>query len=186
MILPARTTPVEMVVKTLTSLTGAIEKPGEKLLIFQCYGGTHSSVTAASIYLDLLPRDRIPTNQELTGLPYFDQVKNDEVGPLRYMGRDRRGNKVYILGSRRWGEEVKSLLQAILPLLKVPPAGAAILSCFAGLNWVARTGGFISRQLGIPAIGRPLVCYGIRLNYRQLIHQVELLETRPDLFALTR
>jgi len=179
-----RTAPVEMVIKTLTTLTAAVEKPGEKLYIFQCYGGTHSSVTAASIYLNLLPRDRAPTNQELSQLPYFDQVGNREVGPLRYMGRDHRGNKVFILGSRRWGEEVRRLVAEVLPLLNVPPAGAAILDCFPGLNWIARTGGFISRQLGLTAIGRPLVCYGIRLNYRQLLQQIELFETQPHLFTL--
>ncbi len=78
------------------------------------------------------------------------------------------------------------MLQEILPLLEVPPGRAAILDCFSGINWIARIGGFISRRLGITVIGRLLVCYGIRLNYRRFLQQVELLENRFDLFALTR
>ncbi len=176
--------PVEMALKTLASLSGAINKPGDKLLIFQCYGGTHSSVTAASIHLNYLPRHRIPANQELTGLPYFDRIENNDVGPLRFMGRDRRGFKVYILGSRRWGKEIQGLLKLVAPLMGIPPGGVLLVKCFGGLNWVSRTGGFLSRQLRLPAIGRPLACYGIRLSYRRLVHRVELLENRPELFSL--
>ena len=175
-----------MALKALSSLAAEVKEPGGKLLIFQCYGGTHSSVTAASIYLNLLPRNRLPTRRELIRLPYFDRIKNDEVGPLRYMGRDRRGCRVFVMGSREWSEEIKKLFKDLLPLLAVPPPAALLLNCFPGLNLLARIGGFISCRLGVPALGRPLVCQGIRLHYHRLLRQVELLESRPDLFALDR
>ena len=127
--------PVKLALKTLGSLDGVLKNPGKRLLIFQCYGGTHSSVTAASIYLNLLPRDRVPTNRELLRLPYFDRVNNDEVGPLRFMGRDRHGASVYILGSRQWRKEIKILLQEILLLLPVPSAGVILMGCLTRLNW---------------------------------------------------
>ena len=83
-------------------------------------------------------------------------------------------------------EEIKKLVAKMLPLLKIAPGKVAIIDCLPGLNWLARTGGFISCRLGITSIGRPLVCLGVRLAYRRLLRQVELFETRPHLFTLHR
>ena len=45
------------------------------IIIYRCYGGTHSSVMAASIHLELLPGDRKPAGKELLALPYFDRIQ---------------------------------------------------------------------------------------------------------------
>jgi hypothetical protein len=39
-------------------------------IIYCCYGGSHSSVTAAAIHLDMLPLTRKPTSAELLSIPF--------------------------------------------------------------------------------------------------------------------
>ena len=56
------------------------------IIIYRCYGGTHSSVMAASIHLELLPGDRKPAGKELLALPYFDRQNGADFGKIFYMG----------------------------------------------------------------------------------------------------
>ncbi|HCX78095.1 MAG TPA: hypothetical protein DG577_01645, partial [Firmicutes bacterium] len=44
-------------------------------MIYHCYGGAHSSVTAAAVHVGLLARDKTPSRLELVSLPYFDAQK---------------------------------------------------------------------------------------------------------------
>ncbi|HWJ02080.1 MAG TPA: DUF3189 family protein, partial [Verrucomicrobiae bacterium] len=45
-------------------------------IIYNCYGGSHSSVTAAAIHLGLVDCGKVPCARELWKLPYYDsQVK---------------------------------------------------------------------------------------------------------------
>jgi len=43
-------------------------------VIYHCYGGAHSSVTAANIHLGLLPRERTPGYRELISQKLFDHT----------------------------------------------------------------------------------------------------------------
>ena len=52
------------------------------IIIYHCYGGTHSSVMAASLHLGLLPQDKKPTGKELLALPYFDQQSGADFGKI--------------------------------------------------------------------------------------------------------
>lgn len=151
------------------------------IIIFQCYGGTHTSAAAASIYLGALPRSRVPRLEEVLAMPYFDRVDSAGVGALNYAGRDRRGNRVFILGSSRWGGPMRELLVPLSglygPVTERP--GVAVIDCYPLLSWPVRMGGFISRRLGLTALGRPLVGRGILRIYPRLLELVERFERDP-------
>lgn len=184
------------------------------IVIFQCYGGTHTSVVAAALCTGLLSRAFPPDSAAMGCLPFFDRVNSDEVGGLCYMGKDRRGNPVFALGSRGHGAEMRLLMAAFLPLCAapgpgnplrpsfgegeegevMPPAGVpsgegvcpevAVIDCMPEIPLVTRIGGFLSRRLGMPALGRPLVCLGLRCGIRSLLHLIESFEKDPRPYLL--
>ena len=43
-------------------------------IIYHCFGGSHSSVSAAALHLGLLDRQRTPTEEELVRIPYYDKT----------------------------------------------------------------------------------------------------------------
>ena len=59
-------------------------------------------------------------------LPYFDRNDGAEVGTLSYAGLDPQGNSVFILGSCRWGAEIRGLAASFLKL--AGPAGSEAVS----------------------------------------------------------
>ncbi len=154
------------------------------IVIFQCFGGTHTSAAAASIYLGKLPRRRRPHPGELLSLPYFDRNNSGEVGDLNYAGRDGQGNPVFILGSGRWGAQVRGLAGALLKMAGPEAPEVAVIDCLPAVSLPVRVGGYASRRLGLTALGRPLVCRGILWNYPRLLALVERFEADPAPYLL--
>ncbi|HOB28414.1 MAG: DUF3189 family protein [Dethiobacteria bacterium] len=154
------------------------------IVIFQCFGGTHTSVAAAAIYLGKLPRSRVPRLEELLALPYFDRVDKAEIGTLNYAGRDRQGHLVFILGSGCRGTEVRGLLSSFVKLAGARKPVVAVIDCFPEVIFPVRLGGFISRRLGLTSIGRPLVGRGILRSYPRLVALVNSFEKDPTPYIL--
>ncbi|MEW5784761.1 MAG: DUF3189 family protein [Bacillota bacterium] len=154
------------------------------IIIFQCYGGTHTSVTAASIYTGLLPRGRRPTDRELIALPYFDRLCKSKIGYLHYIGADRQGHRVFTLGSGSWGLQVRAIITAYLSHVQPSGLRVALIDCSGSLTMPIRLGGFLSRRLGLVAVGRPLVSFGIRTAYRSLLSRVSDFENNPAAYIV--
>jgi len=163
------------------------------IIIFQCYGGTHTSVAAASIYLKRLPRRRVPQLSDLLALPYFDRVDRNEIGTLYYVGCDRSDNPVFVLGSGRWGAQIRALLTRLTSMQQQGRTfllhndrddGVAVIDCFPTITGAVRLGGFLSRRLGLIAIGRPLVGLGILRAYHRFVELVESFEKDPGPYLL--
>lgn len=139
------------------------------IVLYHCYSANHSSVTAANIHLERLPRDRHATYAEVLGQPGFDTTSRREMGRPLYMGTDRRGHAVYCWGL---GGGKERLLAAALQLAR--EAGGCTdaflpVGALARVNWLMRIGGFLSRRLGLIGIGRPLVAWGTWLAYGSFV-----------------
>lgn len=145
-------------------------------VIYHCYGGSHSSVTAAGIHLGLLPRDRTATARELLKLPHFDAFEEIIHGHFRYIGRYCPDIAVYALGKKTLGMKVTLLLKKLAKI-----AGCADrvypVDTTAPINPLMVVGGFLSRRLRLVAIGRPLVIFGTQLAYRRLAELVGSVES---------
>lgn len=132
------------------------------LVIYHCFGGSHSSVTAAAMHLGLLPRDRRPTAAELLALPYFDGRSRGEEGELKFMGTDLYGNRVFAVGKKNLGDRFEALLYGLAGVMGIPRREILLLNTSHLVNFLMRLGGFTSRRLGLTPLGRPVVVWGTR------------------------
>lgn len=132
-----------------------------KSIIYYCYGGAHSSVVTAAIHLGILENNRTPTSSELLLVPYYDEQTDPDHGKLRFMGKDKNENNIYIVGVRNLGTNVEYLIKSCLNIADVPDK-PIMVSTLTGVNLAMRVGGFISRKLGITMIGRPIVIWGTK------------------------
>lgn len=85
-------------------------------IIYNCYGGAHSSVTAAAIHLGWLPETRLPTARELLNLPYYDAQKGKDHGKIRFLGLDCLGNEIYIVGKKNLGSYYEKIMRSFILL----------------------------------------------------------------------
>ena len=143
-----------------------------KKIIYHCYGGAHSSVTAAAIHLGQLRGEKVPTSEELMALTLFDRQTKEGHGKLHFFGFDEKGDEVYSVGCRNVGESVAKLLAKLKEILSAGDELIFIdtLHC---VNLKMRIGGYISRRLGLIKIGRPIVLRGTRDAYFKLVKLVQ-------------
>lgn len=126
-------------------------------IIYHCYGGAHSSVTAAAIHLGLLPTDRLPTAQDLEGLPFYDRAVRADHGRLRLMGVDADGHEVYVLGRRFMPVLAERVVRGVAEVYGKDPSDLLLVNVLASVNLTMKLGGFVSRGMLLPYVGRPMV-----------------------------
>ena len=134
-------------------------------IIYHCYGGSHSSVTAAAIHLGLLSADKIPSGDELKNIPFYDRQVGNDHGLLRYMGNDEHGNQVYIIGRRNSSRILENMYQGLLQIYGINQREVLTVNVMPYVNWRMVIGGFLSRKVGFIRLGRPIVGIGTRDAY---------------------
>ncbi len=142
-------------------------------IIYHCYGGAHSSVTAAALHLGYLPEDRIPDYNEIIHLPLFDKQSQNDHGKFFLMGIDNEGNEVYVVGCRGLGDTLDSIIRSIESISGINKNETVLVNTLSAVNFEMRVGGFTSRKLKIVFLGRPLVLYGTRKNYTKFLKLVK-------------
>ncbi len=147
-------------------------------IIFNCFGGAHSSVTAAAIYLGLLPDTRIATAEEFLQLPYYDMQTGKDHGKIRLMGIDCQGNEVYIVGKKNLGNRYEKIMRQLITLSGAKQENYLFINTMPYVNLWMVIGGYTSRRLGWKGLGRPLVIYGTRKAYFKFVHLVNLLKEK--------
>ncbi len=143
------------------------------IILYHCYGGTHSSVLAAAIHLNILPEHRLPTFNEIASLPQYDRRNNSEIGEPVFYGKDEFGNKVYIQGMGKAERIVKNLLDSFLKIKGISKKQVKLINTLGNINTITRVGGFLSRNLGLIIPGRRLTVWGIQLNYSKFLKTVK-------------
>jgi len=146
-------------------------------IIYHCFGGAHSSVTAAAVHLGWLPTDRIPTEEMIASLPLFDQNTNEDHGHIRLLGIDENNNEIYIAGRRNAARLFENIVTGITDIFERPADEIRLVNVMPYVNWKMVFGGYTSRRLGVIKIGRPVVLTGIRYSYLKivsLVHQVKI------------
>jgi hypothetical protein len=141
-------------------------------IIYDDYGGAHSTQVAAAIHLGVLKPERTPTNEELLALPLFDRITKEHHGCLIFVGVDSEGHSIYVLGRGPSAVTVERALAGGIALVGGDPGSIRFFNTLPTVNWWMRIGGFLSRALGWIPIGRPLVLYGTRKAFPQLVRFV--------------
>lgn len=148
----------------------------KKIVIYHCFGGTHSSIIAANLHLGRLPwREKISASQ-LFALPHFDQLDNKQAGIIIAHGTDEGGNMVCTFGRRGEAELAENILRSFCRLLGQE---LVLVNALAPLGSVARVGGFLSRRWGVVSLGRILLAKDCLRVYPRFLELVR--ETRAKL-----
>lgn len=142
-------------------------------IIYHCYGGTHSSVTAAGIHLGMLPRDRVPEYRELVKQKLFDRQEGCDIGKIVSMGRDGLGNEIYIVGRRSRPKLLYNVAGGLSDLVGIDRSSLMLVDVSSFVSSSMKAGGFMSRRMGLVMLGRPLVTWGTLRNYSRLVALVE-------------
>lgn len=124
------------------------------IVVYHCFGGTHSSIIAVNLHLGILPWEKLPQKEEFLALTHFDQLANHQFGTVMPHGKDEGGNLICSLARRGQGQLAENILSSLSALLgaQVKPVNA-----LTPLGSVARVGGFLSRRWGIVGFGRSLL-----------------------------
>lgn len=146
-------------------------------VIYHCFGGAHSSVTAAAIHLGWIESHRLPTLEELMKIPYFDKTEQNDYGIIRFMGLDEKGHEVYILGKRNLGWRLNNVLIGLADLTGKKDE-LMVVNCLAYVNWMMMLGGFMSRRLGLIFPGRPILYEGVKNSFMNLTSMVSTIKLK--------
>lgn len=148
----------------------------KKIVIYHCFGGTHSSIIAANLHLGRLPWQKNVSASQLFALPHFDQLDSKQAGLIYSHGTDEGGNLVCSLGRRGEAELAENILLSFSRLLAQE---IVLVNALAPLGSVARVGGFLSRRWGVVSIGRILLAKDCLRVYPRFLELVG--ETRSKL-----
>lgn len=162
------------------AVAGARQPAGSRspVVVYCCYGSSHTSVVAAAIHVGRLDPTSLPTRDTVLGLPRFDRVGRSELGRLFPAGRGPAGEEVYFAG---FGPGRRLVHRAALDLLaaaEVPRGQVLLVDALSRADWLVRLGGTLSRGLGLVGVGRPLVAAGIRRVYPALADLVRSTQAR--------
>lgn len=146
-------------------------------IIYHCFGGSHSSVTAAALHLGMLNKGKLPTRQDLMALPYYDKTDDADFGSIHYMGTDDMGNEVFVMGKKSLGNRFSEVLMGVAEIL-AKDQELMVINCINHVNWEMKIGGFTSRRMRLAALGRPVVAWGTRRAFAQLVNLVEITRLR--------
>jgi hypothetical protein len=142
-------------------------------IVYHCYGGAHSSVTAAAVHLGWLPTDRLPDEVELKRLPYFDRTTSKDHGHIRFMGRDRYDNEIFVLGRRNCTKIFENMAKGLIAVFGKSKEEYLFFNVMPYVNWKMVLGGYTSRRLGITNFGRPIIIRGVLASYWKIVSFVQ-------------
>lgn len=142
-------------------------------IFYCCYGSAHSSVVAAAIHLGWLPEDRVPELEEIEKLPHYDKTASAEIGTPFFMGKDRKGAEIYIIGMASQRLLVKNAIVSFLQHSGVEPEDVIFVDAIPLVNLKTKIGGILSRRMGLVSVGRPLTIRGVQERYFDFVKMVK-------------
>jgi hypothetical protein len=121
----------------------------------------------------MLNKYKPPTVEDLMKIPYYDKTKDADFGTIRYMGTDEFGNEIYVLGKKSLGNRYSAILMGVAEILEKSDQ-LVVVNCMDLVNWSMKIGGFTSRRLRLALLGRPVVTWGTKKAFQQLVNLVEI------------
>ena len=144
------------------------------IYIYNCYGGTHSSVLAAAYHLKRLDETREPTKREILHSHNFNKLVYKDRGKLYLHGIDEEGNKVYTVGRGRSKVLIPGMYNLIEMLQNEEVLNEKVIfsNCSPTVPLPMTFGGLFSRWLKIDLIGVPLLIIGAKQAYQDIVRLV--------------
>ncbi|MDK2902476.1 MAG: hypothetical protein PWQ93_395 [Clostridiales bacterium] len=142
-------------------------------LIYTCYGGSHSSVTAAAIHLGYLPRRGLPAYEQFRAVPFYDEMDEDQLGRWVFMGTDEFNNDIYICGVKGNKDLAINAVYSYLNISGMAVDRIIMVDALITLHPLTSIGGYVSRRLRWVKLGRPLSIIGIMRTYTRFVELVD-------------
>lgn len=142
-------------------------------IIYHDVGGSHSTVIAACVHLNELPKDRVPSKEEIMNTGYFDKMEKKDQGKIIYRGNDEMGNEVYTLARLLNKNLVLNTLKTAYTLGSGNSNDILLVDTMQSVNTLMKIGGFSSRRLHLVSFGRPIVLKGSQMAYSDIVQLVE-------------
>ena len=156
------------------------------IIVYNCYGGTHSSILTSAVHLGYLPSDSIPSKKEILNTKYFNKLKYRDMGKLIFHGVDPDGNKVYTIGRGTSKALIPAMINQTIEIHKLYNfnEGFAYINTSGTVPIAMTVGGFFSRALKVDMIGVPLLARGAQSSYQKVIELAQktkqLCKEKPD------
>ena len=141
-------------------------------LVYHCFGGAHTSITCASIHLNYLPKDKIPTERDFRSIPFYDEMESHRVGTALFMGKDELGFDVYVWGMKGGKSLVIPSIRSYINQSNPKRNEILFVNALANLHPLTSIGGITSRRLGLVSIGRAMTIRGIIITYPAFVDLV--------------
>jgi len=154
------------------------------IYIYNCYGGTHSSIIAAAIHLKRLPSDRVPSKSEILNTEYFNRLNKRDWGRIICHGADEEGNKVFTMG-RGASKIILPCMESLITVIsnEYGLKDKVILSNMSPcVTFPMTIGGFLSRCARIDLVGVPLLLVGTRQAYKKIVDTVNFTKSSSKSF----
>lgn len=146
-------------------------------VIYHCYGGTHTSIVAASLHVGKLTLEENISVDDILKLDLFDSLKACDRGKINFFGRDERGVEIYVCGMGTKARIVKRAIKDIIEVYGIDSQDIYFASTLPYVNLYIRLGGFLSRSLGTVNLGRFFLIRGIKKKLpeiNKLVNEVKL------------
>ena len=148
------------------------------IYIYNCYGGTHSSSIASAYHLGLLPKNRVPNQNEILSTYLFNRLTYSDMGRIFYHGKDENGDLVYSLARGRCKHLVPALknLVSLFHENQLNKQRVLFTNTSPTVPFAMTMGGFFARGLRMDPIGVPLLITGVKQAYKdiqRLVHHTK-------------
>lgn len=145
------------------------------IIIYNCLGGTHTSIMASELHLNNLPSDRIPSTDELYNTENFNKLDDRDFGRLIFHGIDEFGNEVYSIGRGRSAAVIRAMegLAKLMSKKHHIDEGLIFINCSSSVMFPLSIGGLLSRWLKMGIFGDPFVFAGSKASYPKIVKLVE-------------
>ncbi|WP_309118550.1 DUF3189 family protein [Paenibacillus sp.] len=145
------------------------------IYIYNDFGGTHTTVLAAAYHLKKLTPTRAPTDREILTTHNFNKLVYADRGKLFFHGIDDEGNPVYTMGRGKSKILIPGAVNLLSMLMEEHKLREKIVlsNTSPTVPLPMTLGGMLSRWLKIDAIGVPLLLYGAKIAYRDIVNLVD-------------
>ncbi|WP_230501788.1 DUF3189 family protein [Sutcliffiella rhizosphaerae] len=145
------------------------------IYIYNDFGGTHSTALAAAYHLKLLSKHQKLTKEDVLNVPFFNKLTPDEKGIFFFHGYDEEHNAVYSVGRHSSKIAVKSLVNLCKLFNESYQLDQKIIftNTSPTVPFPMTIGGFFSRVLKFDFIGVPLLIWGAKISYKDVVNLVD-------------
>lgn len=139
-------------------------------IIFYSYSGVHSAVVAGAAYLGSLSAQQA-ASAPFSEVPFFGCKEKES--KLRYLGEDKRGNRIYALGVGREMELVPKAIKNFLDLFQISQDDLVLINTDGYLSPLSKWGERLAGN-GLVDLGNFLVHQGLKKDFFRVLKQVHL------------